>query len=60
MPENKNPADGVGQGAQYPDAVDKYDAEHGKYKDNVGPGLGGMPNQSPAAPDPSPFKVGPT
>lgn len=61
MPETKNPADGVGQGQAYNDAVDKYDAEHGKYRDNVpAGGMTGMPNANPAAPDPSPFKIGPT
>lgn len=59
---SENPADGVGQAGTYKEVVEKYDAEHGKYQDNV-PANGtvaGLPNASPAAPDPSPFKVGPT
>lgn len=59
---SENPADGVGQSGQYKDATDKYDAEHGKFNQNV-PRDGtvhGLPNAAPAAADPSPFKVGPT
>lgn len=58
---DKNMADGVGQAGQYKDVTDKYDAEAGKYMENV-PRNGTMTtvNSTPAAPDPSPFKVGPT
>lgn len=57
-----NHAEGVGQSEQYKDATEKYDAEHGTYRCNV-PHDGqvtGLPNQAPAAPNPSPFKLGPT
>lgn len=59
---NPNPADGVGQSGTYKEVTEKYDAEHGKYQQNVPRDgtVGGMPNQSPAAADPNPFKVGPT
>jgi hypothetical protein len=59
---DSNPAEGVGQSGQYKDATDKYDAEHGKYQSNVPRDgqLVGLPNSSPSAPDPSPFKLGPT
>jgi len=60
MPENNNEADGVGQAGTYKDVTDKYDAEHGKYKDNVPDGPINIPNPSPAGPNPSPFKLGPT
>ncbi len=56
MPEN-NDASNIGQSAQYKDATEKYDAEHGKYKDNVDPGTAPI-NSQPAAKDPSPFKIG--
>jgi len=55
-------AEGVGQAGPYKDSVEKYDAEHGKYVDNV-PRDGApvnVPNAGSAAADPSPFKVGPT
>lgn len=61
MPQN-NEADGVGQSGTYKEVVEKYDAEHGKYNSNV-PRDGtvqGLPNAAPAAPNPSPFKIGPT
>lgn len=59
---NENPADGVGQSGQYKDVTDKYDAEHGKYSSNVPRDgqVGGLPNAQPSAPNPSPFKIGPT
>jgi hypothetical protein len=59
---DQNKAEGVGQDGTYKDAVDKYDAEHGKYQDNV-PRTGApvnIPNAGAAASDPSPFKLGPT
>jgi hypothetical protein len=59
MPEQKNMTDGVGQDQTTKDVVDKYDAEHGRYADNV-PREPNLPNISPSGPDPSPFKVGPT
>ena len=55
----QNEAEGVGQDGQYKDVVDKYDAEHGKYKDNV-PQPPPIPTIPMAGPDPSPFKLGPT
>jgi len=47
----------IGQGRQYNEAVEKYDAEHGKYNHNV-PTEPNLPNVNPAGPDPKPFKVG--
>ena len=52
MPET-NDQSNVGQSAQYKDVADKYDAEHGKYKDNVDPATPPV-NSQPAAKDPSP------
>lgn len=59
MPEKPNDATSVGSDKSTKDYVDKYDAEHGKYRDNI---PAGSPNTAvgPAAPDPSPFKIGPT
>jgi len=57
MPTNSNDESNVGQSAQYKDVTDKYDAEHGKYKSNVDPGVPPV-NSKPAAKDPSPFKIG--
>lgn len=59
---NQNPADGVGQSGTYKDVVEKYDAEKGTYQQNVPRDgtVGGLPNQAPSAPNPSPFKIGPT
>ena len=59
MPDQKNPAEGVGQDGTFKQVTDRYDAEHGKYADNV-PTAPNLPNANPAGPDPSPFKVGPT
>jgi len=61
MPD-QNQADGVGQSGTYKEVIEKYDAEHGTYSDNVKRTgtLQGMPNANPAAPDPAPFKLGPT
>lgn len=62
MPNDSNLTEGVGQSDTYKDVTDRYDAEHGKYQSNV-PRDGqvvGLPNASPAAPNPSPFKLGPT
>lgn len=56
-------ADDIGQDRTYNDAVDKYDANHGKYKDNAEnlPEDTKLPTGNmPKAPDPSPFKMGPT
>ncbi len=57
MPTPSNDQSSVGQDRQYKEAVEKYDAEHGKYQGNV-PAEPKLPNSSPAAADPSPFKVG--
>jgi hypothetical protein len=60
MAQNPNDQTGVGQGMQYNQPTEKYDAEHGKYEGNV-PRTGGpdnFPNLQPAGPDPNPFKVG--
>lgn len=58
---SENPADGVGQSGTYKEVTEKYDAEHGKFQQNVPrTGVANVPNGSPAASDPSPFKVGPT
>lgn len=58
MSDQNNMSD-VGQTGTYKDVVDKYDAEHGKYKDNV-PQPPPIPTTPMAGPDPSPFKLGPT
>lgn len=55
MPDNAT--EGVGQAEKYKEVVEKYDAEHGTYKDNV-PREPNLPNAQPAGPDPSPFKIG--
>ena len=62
MSNSNNPAEGVGQSGQFKDAVDKYDAEKGKYQSNVPRDgqVNGLPNATQAAPNPSPFKLGPT
>lgn len=55
-------ADQVGQDRTYKDATDAYDAKHGKYNDkaaNMTPEQA-LPNAGGGAPDPSPFKLGPT
>ena len=57
MPTPSNDQSSVGQDRQYKEAVEKYDAENGKYQGNV-PAEPNLPNASPAGPDPSPFKVG--
>jgi len=57
---DQNKAEGVGQAGTYKEVTEKYDAEHGKYVDNVPPGTVNIPNAGSAAADPSPFKVGPT
>lgn len=62
MPNEENPAEGVGVTQTYKDATEKYDATHGAYRCNV-PHDGevvGLPNAAPAAANPSPFKLGPT
>jgi hypothetical protein len=53
----------VGQGRAHNEAVEKYDAEHGKYTPSV---AGRIPieqltqiDQMPEAPNPDPFTVGP-
>jgi len=56
MQTNTDLAD-VGQGKTHNEAVEKYDQENGKYQDNV-PAGPHVPNAAPAAPDPSPFKIG--
>ena len=59
---SQNDADGVGQSGTYKEPIEKYDAEKGKYQQNVPRDgqVNGLPNANPAAPNPSPFKVGPT
>jgi len=54
-----NDQTGVGLDGTHKQPTDKYDAEHGKYQQNVPEGTH-VPNASPAAPDPSPFRVGTT
>jgi hypothetical protein len=60
MPENPNDASSIGQDKQYKDYTEKYDADHGKYTGNVqrDGGAPNLPNASPAAADPKPYKVG--
>ena len=50
---------GVGQGQGTTQPIEKYDQQHGKYSNNVPPGVH-LPNESPAGTDPSPFRIGPT
>lgn len=52
-----NDTSDVGPDKTYVDPVQKYDAEHGKYQNNV-PMEPNLPNASPAAKDPSPYKIG--
>jgi len=61
MGENSNGNDmaGVGQGQAHSEPIEKYDAEHGKYSRTV-PTEPNLPQPSPAAADPSPFRVGST
>jgi hypothetical protein len=61
MPD-QNQADNVGQAGTYKEVTEKYDAEHGTFKQNVPRDgtVSGLPNANPASPDPSPFKLGPT
>jgi hypothetical protein len=53
----------VGAGKGHEDVVSAYDAEHGKYVDNVPPSTSPeerLPTVNmPKAPDPSPFSIGP-
>lgn len=50
----------VGHDKEHNDATEKYDAEHGSYKDPVKsvPEAERLPLR-PQGPDPSPFKLGP-
>lgn len=61
MANDNNLAEGVGQAGQFKDVTEKYDAQAGKYADNVRrDGTLTTVNSEPAAPNPSPFRVGPT
>jgi len=50
----------IGQDRKYKDSDEAYDAEHGKYKEQVVTGPDKLQeSQMPEAPNPSPFKIGP-
>lgn len=57
MPPETNDTSNIGQDKPVKEPVQKYDQEHGTYKSNV-PMEPNLPNASPAAADPSPYKVG--
>lgn len=58
-----NDVSDVGQGMTHSEAVEKYDAEAGKYADNVSPTTPADDRLTtaamPKAADPSPFTLGP-
>ncbi len=59
MPDPKT----IGQDRTYKDATEAYDADKGKYAENVSnvPTESRLPTVNmPKAPDPSPFNLGPT
>lgn len=59
MPQDVND---VGQGRRFGDVVEKYDNDHGVYKDSAEnlPDATKLPQGNlPQAPDPNPFNLGP-
>lgn len=55
-------ANNIGQGRQYDEAVDAYDAQAGKYEEQVkkiAPEERTQESEMPKAPDPNPFTLGP-